>query len=89
MCAYYEHVDYDCLVEKMGPNTFVIDVRERHEIVATGSIPNSINIPRKPGLCLGLSLFVCPLFLPEIQSAHVTADGNVRRDPLRILRSCP
>ncbi|VVC39911.1 Rhodanese-like domain [Cinara cedri] len=45
MCAYYEHVDYEYLVEKIGKNTFVIDVREEHEIIATGSIPNSINIP--------------------------------------------
>jgi rhodanese-related sulfurtransferase len=45
--SVYENVDYDGLLVKMDRKSFVIDVRENHELAATGSIPNSINIPRK------------------------------------------
>lgn len=44
--AVYENVDYDGLLAKMNRKSFVIDVRENHELAATGSLPNSINIPR-------------------------------------------
>lgn len=44
--AVYENVDYDGLLVKMEQKSFVIDVREYHELAATGSLPNSINIPR-------------------------------------------
>eukprot|EP00102_Acyrthosiphon_pisum_P010980 XP_008179506.2 PREDICTED: uncharacterized protein LOC100167746 isoform X2 [Acyrthosiphon pisum] len=43
--SVYENVDYDCLLAKMDRKSFVIDVRECHELAATGSLPNSINIP--------------------------------------------
>lgn len=42
----YENVDYDGLLKKMDQKAFIIDVREKHELAATGSLPNSINIPR-------------------------------------------
>jgi len=43
----YENVDYEGLLSKMNQNnSYVIDVRERSELAATGSLPNSINIPR-------------------------------------------
>jgi len=47
MSAAYENVDYDGLLAKIDrrEKSLVIDVRERHEIAATGSLPNSINIP--------------------------------------------
>lgn len=45
--SVYENVDYDGLLSKMDRKSYVIDVRERHELASTGSIPNSINIPRK------------------------------------------
>lgn len=44
--SVYENVDYDGLLEKMDRKSVVIDVRESHELAATGSLPNSINIPR-------------------------------------------
>jgi len=44
--SVYENVDYDGLLAKMDRKSFVIDVRECHELAATGSLPNSINIPR-------------------------------------------
>ncbi|CAH1735990.1 rhodanese domain-containing protein CG4456-like [Aphis gossypii] len=43
--SVYENVDYDGLLAKMDQKSFVIDVRERHELAATGSLPNSINVP--------------------------------------------
>lgn len=42
----YENVDYEGLLMKMDQKSFVIDVREKDEVAETGSIPNSINIPR-------------------------------------------
>lgn len=44
--SVYEDVDYDGLLVKMDRKAFVIDVRENHELAETGSIPDSINIPR-------------------------------------------
>lgn len=44
--SVYENVDYNGLLEKMDRKSFVIDVRENHELAATGSLPNSVNIPR-------------------------------------------
>ncbi|XP_025415893.1 rhodanese domain-containing protein CG4456-like isoform X2 [Sipha flava] len=38
--SVYENVDYDGLLVKMDRKSFVIDVRENHELAATGSIPN-------------------------------------------------
>ncbi|XP_025199067.1 rhodanese domain-containing protein CG4456-like [Melanaphis sacchari] len=43
--SVYENVDYNGLLAKMDQKSFVIDVRERHELAATGSLPNSINVP--------------------------------------------
>lgn len=44
--AVYENIDYDGLLAKMDRKSVIIDVRENHELAATGSLPNSINIPR-------------------------------------------
>lgn len=44
--SVYKNVDYDGLLEKLDRKSFVIDVRENHELAETGSIPTSINIPR-------------------------------------------
>lgn len=44
--SVYENLDYDGLLAKMDRKSFVIDVRERHELAGTGSLPNSINVPR-------------------------------------------
>lgn len=46
MMSMYENVDFDGLLAKMDRKSFVIDVRENNEIAATGSLPNSVNIPR-------------------------------------------
>lgn len=46
MSVNYENIDYDGLLEKINQKAFVIDVRENHELIATGSLPNSVNIPR-------------------------------------------
>lgn len=44
--SVYENVDYDGLLAKINRKSLVIDVRENHELASTGSLPNSINIPR-------------------------------------------